>query len=120
MTIRDERGSGIAVLAVAIAVGVLAAWSALVLVSYVEASHRARSAADLAAVGAAEAAWSGAAGCSVARTVATANGGELVDCQIDPGTQGLIAKVVVQTQPRYVVPGFPARLAETAQAIAEE
>ncbi|MGL4832542.1 MAG: Rv3654c family TadE-like protein [Propionibacteriaceae bacterium] len=120
MTLRDERGSGIAVLAAVIAVGVLALWSMLVLVSYVEAAHRGRAAADLAAFGAAEAAWSGEPGCIVARTIAAANGSELADCQLDSGATELTVTVTVQAQPRYVAPGFPTSMNATARAIAAE
>jgi secretion/DNA translocation related TadE-like protein len=81
--IRSERG-GMTILAVAaIAVVVVLLTGALAVASAVHASHRARAAADLAALAAATRWQAGALpgeACSQASAVAVANGAELMAC----------------------------------------
>jgi secretion/DNA translocation related TadE-like protein len=96
---RDERGSG-SVMAVSLVAAILFAASALGAVAgAAQARWRAQTAADLAALAAAQALIDGfdqAAACSVAGDVARANGASLEDCA--PQAAGRVA-VTCQTPP---------------------
>lgn len=79
-----ERGSATVLTVMAIAVVLLCLAGALALLSAVQASHRARAAADLAALAGAQVLVRGDARspCDVAAGVAARNGGSLVECSI--------------------------------------
>lgn len=79
-----ERGSATVLGVMAIGVVLLCLMGALALLSAVQASHRARAAADLAALAGAQVLVSGdaRAPCDVAAAVASRNGGALVECDI--------------------------------------
>ena len=79
-----ERGSATVLGVVAIGVVMLCLTGALALLSAVQASHRARAAADLAALAGAQVliAADARSPCDVAANVAARNGGSLVDCSI--------------------------------------
>lgn len=79
-----ERGSATVLVVAGIGVMVLLLAGALVLTSAVVASHRARAAADLAALAGAQVLVDGDARepCDVASGVATRNSSALVECQV--------------------------------------
>ncbi|WP_446666107.1 Rv3654c family TadE-like protein [Flexivirga sp. B27] len=80
-----ERGSATVLVVMSIGVVLLCLAGALALLSAVQASHRARAAADLAALAGARAlvgSHATAAPCEVAAGVATQNGGALVECTV--------------------------------------
>jgi secretion/DNA translocation related TadE-like protein len=88
-----ERGAS-SVLALLLA-SVLVVLSALLAVgvTIVDVRHQARAAADLAAVAAAQAWVRGGAACSVAATLAEANGGWLRRCVVDADAVGVAVEV---------------------------
>ncbi|MBB2893038.1 Rv3654c family TadE-like protein [Flexivirga oryzae] len=101
-----ERGSGTVLVVSAIGVLALLLGAAMALVSAVSASHRARAAADLAALAAADALVHGRAAdpCAVAGTVAARNGSTVLACVVG----GAAVTVTVATAPGW--PGLgPAR-----------
>ncbi|GGB26664.1 hypothetical protein GCM10011492_16150 [Flexivirga endophytica] len=79
-----ERGSATVLVVMAIGVVLLCLTGALTLLSAVHASHRARAAADLAALAGAQVLVSAdtRAPCDVAAAVAARNGGSLVGCAV--------------------------------------
>lgn len=89
---RPERGSG-TVLALAVSMVLALAAGAAVLVGQVTTiRHRADAAADLAALAGARTAREGGDPCTVAGRIASANGGRLRSCVVDPaGTGGSAA-----------------------------
>jgi secretion/DNA translocation related TadE-like protein len=106
--IRSRRGRGSATVAVVGVVGVLLAMvvGALMVISAVVASHQARSAADLAALGAAAVLVRGepaVAACSTAGAVASRNGAALATCQTDPDLSVEIEVRVPATMPHVGV-----------------
>jgi secretion/DNA translocation related TadE-like protein len=111
-----ERGSGsVLVLAAVLAVVTVLA-GALLVAAAVRDVHRARGAADLAALAAAlPLASGGSVGCARARTVAAAAGAELVECR-------LLADGTVRVRTRVPAgwaagwPGLPAAVHGTARA----
>ncbi len=121
-----EAGSG-SVLAVALA-GLLVAVtvSALWLASAMVCAHRARAAADLAALAGAVAAaqdgagragpagrWTGDAACRAARRTAAANGAALTTCVVSAGGTVLVSVAVDLMVP---IPGAPGHAAAAARA----
>ena len=112
----DERGSGtmlmVGVLGVLLALGAAAIWAA----GYVAAAHKARAAADLAALSAAVAIEAGADGCAVARRVATGNGTTLSVCDRVGDHVDFVVSVEVVRPVRTGVPGLPAEVTAAAHA----
>ncbi|HWC24835.1 MAG TPA: Rv3654c family TadE-like protein [Flexivirga sp.] len=83
----SERGSATVLVVMAIGVVLLCLAGALALLSAVQASHRARAAADLAALAGAQVLVGGGVGgagspCDVAAGVAARNGAALIECSI--------------------------------------
>ena len=112
----DERGSGtmlmVGVLGILLALGTAATWAA----GYVAAAHKARAAADLAALSAAVAIEAGADGCAVARRVATDNGTTLSVCDRVGDQVDFVVSVEVVRPVRTGVPGLPAEVTAAAHA----
>lgn len=79
-----ERGSATVLVVMGIGVVLLCLTGALALLSAVQASHRARAAADLAALAGARMLMGGEVGspCDVAAEVAARNGGSLMECSV--------------------------------------
>lgn len=79
-----ERGSATVLVVMAIGVVLLCLAGALTLLSAVQASHRARAAADLAALAGAQVLVGAETGepCDIAVGVAESNGGSLIECAV--------------------------------------
>jgi secretion/DNA translocation related TadE-like protein len=112
----EERGSGtmlmVGVLGVLLALGAAATLAA----GYVAAAHKARAAADLAALSAAVAIEAGADGCAVARRVATDNDTRLSACDRVGDQIDFVVSVEVVRPVRTGVPGLPAQVTAAAHA----
>jgi secretion/DNA translocation related TadE-like protein len=112
----DERGSGtmlmVGVLGVLLALGSATIWAA----GYLAAAHRARAAADLAALSAAVAIGTGADGCAVARRLAADNGTRLSACDRVGDQIDFVVSVQVVRPVRTGVPGLPAEVTAAAHA----
>lgn len=115
LAVRSERGSA-TVLAAAIAlVLVMAATAAVVVVAVVLASHRARSAADLAALAAASSEVLGGDACAAARANARSNSAELTSCHVVGDTSSFVVAVSV-TAPTGLTSPLPVRAGADAHA----
>jgi secretion/DNA translocation related TadE-like protein len=112
----DQRGSGtmlmVGVLGVLLAFGTTAVWAA----GYLAAAHKARAAADLAALSAAVAIEAGADGCAVARRVSADNGTRLSVCDRVGDQVDFVVSVEVGRSIRTGVPGLPAEVTAVAHA----
>lgn len=92
------------------------AFVALGVAGYVLAAQRARQAADLAAVSAAEIVASGEDGCPEARRVAEANGARLASCAQVGDSIEYAVSVEVRVTVRRLLPGLPAEIPVVAHA----
>jgi secretion/DNA translocation related TadE-like protein len=112
----DERGSGtmlmVGVLGVLLALGAAAIWAA----GYLAAGHKARAAADLAALSGAVAIQAGGDGCAAARRVAADNGAELSACDRVGDQVDFVISVEVVRRVRTGISGLPAQVSAVAHA----
>lgn len=91
-----ERGVGTVVVAgICLALVLLAAGS-LVLVGWLVATTRARAAADLTALAAAEAVAVGQDGCAVAASTASSNHAVLTDCEVFGQRSSFVVEITVE------------------------
>lgn len=112
----SQRGSGSALAAsMVVLIAVTAFWVAL-FSAWVGSSHTARSSADLAAIAAAHAHLRGFEGCDEARRVATANGAELLSCELATGSADFVVELTVSVPLALRVPGGPGSLQASATA----
>lgn len=95
VTAEQDRGSATVFAAAISLVLVMAATAAVFVVAVVLASHRARSAADLAALAAATSVATGGDGCSAARINAHANGADVTRCQVTGDSSSFVVAVTV-------------------------
>jgi secretion/DNA translocation related TadE-like protein len=85
--------------------------------AYAVAVHRARAAADLAALSGAVAWSAGEDGCAAARTIARANGTTLADCdQVGDRIDFVITVRVDREVPPMMLPGLPPTVSAKAHA----
>ena len=112
----DQRGSGTVLVAAVMSVVVALGAAATVVAGYLLAHHRARSAADLAALSGAAAYAQGKDACQEARRTARRNGATATRCaQVgDPVDFVVTVRVVVEVRIRS--PGLPRRIEAEAQA----
>lgn len=104
---RDERGSASVLMVGVMAVVIVLSGAAMVVAGYLIGQHRARAAADLAALSAAAVFQQGADGCAQARRTAAQNGARLSGCDRvgDEVDFVVTVKVVVDVDTRVV--GLP-------------
>jgi secretion/DNA translocation related TadE-like protein len=102
----------VGVLTVVVMLGLVAT----VIAGYLVAGHRARSAADLAALSGAVASGDGGDGCPKARSVAKANGAHVVSCDHVGDALDYVVTVRVEVVVGLAVPGLPDRVAAVAHA----
>ena len=91
----SDRGSATVFAAALSLVLVMAATAAVLVVAVVLAGHRARSAADVAALAAATAEVGGGDPCSAARANARTNGAEVTTCQVAGESSSFVVAVTV-------------------------
>lgn len=105
--VHDERGSGsmlvVSVIIVLALVGAVVAWQG----SWLTSGARARSIADLVALGAARAQQDGQAACPVAEEIAADNQARVVECGVTTGWGEFIVDVVVEVELVPQVAGGP-------------
>jgi secretion/DNA translocation related TadE-like protein len=113
---RDQRGSGTVLMAAVMAVVVALGAVATVVAGYLVGHHRARSAADLAALSGAAAYAQGEDACAEARRTARRNGARVARCdQVgDPVDFVVTVRVVVPVAVRS--PGLPRQVEAEAHA----
>jgi len=115
VTGRTDRGSATVFAAAISLVLVTAATVAVIVVAVVLASHRARTAADLAALAAATAEVSGGDACAAARANARTNGAEVTSCRLDGEVSSFVVAMSVTTS-TGLRPPLPATVGAEAHA----
>ena len=110
-----DRGSATVFAAAISLVLVMAATAALLVVAVVLASHRARSAADLAALAGATAEVGGGDACQAAGANALTNGADLTTCRVAGETSSFVIAVTV-TVPTGLRPPLPGTVRVEAHA----
>ena len=114
--IQDERGGASLLMAGVMGVVVTMSCVAMVICGYLLGYHRARAAADLAALSGAVAYQQGRDGCAEARRLASVNGAGLAACE-DVGDQvDFVITVRVTVGVGLNVPGLPRTIAAEAHA----
>lgn len=90
--------------------------AAICIAGYLLAAHRARAAADLAALSGAAAFAAGQDGCSAANGNATANDARVVSCSQVGDPVDFVVTVKVEVVVQVTAPGLPRRLGAVAHA----
>lgn len=111
-----ERGSASVLMAGVMGVLVLLSCAAMVVVGYAIATHRARAAADLAAVSGAAAFGRGEDACAQARRTAADNGARLVRCEQVGDQVDYVVTVRVAIAVRVRLTGLPRQVDSLAHA----
>lgn len=114
--LRDDRGSASLLMVGVMAVVVVLASASLVVAGYLVGHHRARAAADLAALGAATTFQQGADGCAVARRTARHNGARMTRCDRVGDEVAFVVTVEVAVAVATPVPGLPTSIVARAHA----
>lgn len=116
MSRRDQRGSASVLMMAVMGVVVTLAAAAILIAGYLVAHHRARSAADLAALSGAAAYARGAEACDQAKATARQNGARVTRCDRvgDEVDHVVTVRVVVEVATRW--PGLPRRVEAEAHA----
>jgi secretion/DNA translocation related TadE-like protein len=94
----------------------LVAMGAMCIAGYLVALHKARGAADLAALSGAVAVQAGADGCRVARVAARQNQTALMSCDQVGNAVDFVISVRVAREIRLNVPGLPTKITALAHA----
>ena len=113
---RDQRGSGTVLMAAVMSVVVALAAAATVVAGYLGSHHRARSAADLAALSGAAAYAQGKDSCDQARRTAHDNGARVTRCAQVGDQFDFVVTVRVAVEVRVRSPGLPRRVEAEAHA----
>lgn len=113
---RDERGSGTLLVVGVMAVVGVVAMVVVVAAAYLVAGHRARGAADLAALSGAAAYAEGRPPCPAAGRLARANGARLTGCDQVGDEVDYVVSVSVAVDAGLRVPGLPRSLDGRAHA----
>jgi secretion/DNA translocation related TadE-like protein len=99
------------------------AWAVLGATSFLTAQHRARVAADLAALAGAQAILdanlpgdTATVACDAARTTAASHQATVDDCQVVAFSHFVAVQTTVSVSPPFAAPGFPERLEAVARA----
>jgi secretion/DNA translocation related TadE-like protein len=111
----DERGSGTMIMIGVVVVVLALAWAATVISGYLLAGHRAKSAADLAAVSGASAVLRGEQGCPTARRIA-ARQRAVARCEQVGDTIDFVVTVHAVVTVPLTLPGLPTQVGATGHA----
>ncbi len=112
----DDRAAG-TTMAALVAVALCLVTVVLLLVSgYVLAAHRARAAADLAALAGATAYVAGQDACATAGRSAQTNRGQLTRCRVEGTTGSFVVTVTAQVSVGWAIPGTPRTVSAEARA----
>ncbi|HLL63958.1 MAG TPA: Rv3654c family TadE-like protein [Propionibacteriaceae bacterium] len=113
---RDELGSGTVLMAAVMSVVVALAAAATVVAGYLVSHHRARSAADLAALSGAAVHARGEDACDQARRIARRNGARVTRCDQVGDSVDFVVTVRVVVEVGVRSPGLPRRVQAEAHA----
>ena len=113
---RDERGSGSILIAALSGVVVVLGCAAMLIAGYAAAHHRARAAADLAALSGAAAYGEGGDPCPPAARIARGNGASLESCEQVGDAVDYVVSVTAVVTVTHRVPGLPREVSASAHA----
>jgi secretion/DNA translocation related TadE-like protein len=113
---RTDGGSASVLMIGVMAVVMLISFAAMVVAGYLVSVHRARGAADLAALSGAAAYQQGQDACPAARQAARRNGGAVVDCSQVGDLVDFVVSVRVRMDVQTWIPGLPSSVVATAHA----
>lgn len=113
---RDERGGGTLLMVGVMGVVGVFFVVALLVAGYLVATHRARAAADLAALSGAGAYAQGADPCAAARRIARQNGARVVSCDQVGDLVDFVVSVTVAVDVDVRTPGLPRSVGGRAHA----
>ena len=117
---RDQRGGGSILMIAVCLVVMLLGYAAMIICGYLIAAHRARAAADLAALSAATQASQGGDPCAAARRNARAHLARITGCERVGDQIDFVVTVTAAVTTTLSVPGLPRQVAATAHAGSEE
>lgn len=112
----DERGAGTLLTLAAIAVVVVLTVALVVITTYLAVAHRARGAADLAALSAAVRVPDGGDACAAAERVAGRNNVAVTDCVVAGDRVEWAVEVHVAAELPELLPGLPDQVPAVARA----
>ncbi len=118
--VRDDRGSGTMLVVGVCAVVMMLGYAAMLISGYVIAGHRARAAADLAALSGATTASQGGDPCDAARANATAHRAQVVACKRVGDQIDFVVTVTASVAVALTAPGLPSTVSSVAYAGSEE
>lgn len=117
---RDERGSGTMLMIGVCAVVMMLGYTAMVVCGYLIAGHRARAAADLAALSGATTASQGGDPCDSARRNARAHRARITACERVGDQIDFVVTITAAVSIDLTVPGLPRQVSVVAHAGSEE
>jgi secretion/DNA translocation related TadE-like protein len=117
---RDQRGGGSVLMMAVCAVVIMFGYLAMIICGYAIAEHRARAAADLAALSGATTASQGGDPCASAQRNARAHLARITSCQRVGDQIDFVVSVTASVATTVTVPGLPRRVSAVAHAGAEE
>jgi secretion/DNA translocation related TadE-like protein len=117
---RDERGGGSVLMMGICVVVIMLGYTAMIICGYAIAAHRARAAADLAALSGATSASQGGDPCAAARRNAQAHLARITSCERVGDQIDFVISVTASVATTMRVPGLPRRIGAVAHAGSEE
>jgi len=112
----DQRGSGTVLMIAVMLIAAMVAFVGACLLAWFGCVHKARAAADLAAVAGADAYNTGADACSAASQAAVSNKAQLTACRVDTNGYDFIVRVTVQVAASPHLAFGPDHFEETSAA----
>jgi len=113
---RNERGSGTVLMMSVILIAAMVAFVCACLLAWFGCVHKARAAADLAALAGADAHASGGNACEAAKLTAARNQAELTACKVDSNGVQFIVRVAVQVDAKPQIFIGPQRFGHKSEA----
>lgn len=117
---RDERGGGTMLMIGVCLVVMVLGYTAMIICGYLIAGHRARAAADLAALSAATTASQGGDPCGAARRNAQAHRARITSCERVGDQIDFVVSVTATVRTTLAPPGLPRQISAVAHAGSEE
>ncbi|HYI55462.1 MAG TPA: Rv3654c family TadE-like protein [Microlunatus sp.] len=117
---RDQRGGGSMLMIGVCVVVMMLGYTAMIICGYAIAGHRARSAADLAALSGATTAGQGGDACAAARRNARAHLARVTSCERVGDQIDYVVSVTATVSTLVHTPGLPRQVSATAHAGSEE
>jgi len=113
---RNERGSGTVLMMTVVMIAAVVAFMCACLLTWFGCVHRARAAADLAALAGAEAYASGGNACAAAKLTAASNNAKMTACKVDSNGVQFIVRVTAQVDAKPAIFLGPRHFGHTSEA----